>query len=133
MNTLEERLERSGYTKRLADNERDMRLVENARREFELSGNALPPEMLEFEKAVIDEAAALAAEYESTVRIVDTRNDLEFALLQTQEQLELAAEQLERTDPEQAAKIRSVFGDLNDATARMTDDCQKEIARFLEK
>ncbi|MGB5013378.1 MAG: hypothetical protein WBO68_05050 [Pyrinomonadaceae bacterium] len=112
MNTLEERLERSGYTKRLADNERDMRLVENARREFELSGNALPPEMLEFEKAVIDEAAALAAEYESTVRIVDTRNDLEFALLQTQEQLELAAEQVEETDPEQAAKIRSVFGDL---------------------
>ena len=112
MNTLEERLERSGYTKRLADNERDMRLCENARREFELSGSELSPEMLEFEKAVIDEAAGLAVEYEATVKLVDSRTDLEFELLQMQEQLELAAEQVEETDPEQASKIRSVFGDL---------------------
>ena len=112
MNTLEERLERSGYNKRLADNERDMRLCESVRLEFGLSGTALTPEMLEFEQAVIDEKVALDAEYESTVRIVDSRNDLEFALLQTQEQLELAAEQVEETNPDQAAKIRSVFGDL---------------------
>ena len=112
MNTLEERLERSSYNKRLADNERDMRLCENARLEFGLSGNALTPEMLEFEQAVIDEKAALDAEYESTIKLVDSRNDLEFALLQTQEQLELAAEQVEETNPDQAAKIRSVFGDL---------------------
>ena len=112
MNTLEERLKSSGYAERLAENERDVRLVENARREFELSGREMAPEMLEFEKAVISEKAALAAEYEATVNLVDTRNDLEFALLQTQEQLELAAEQLEETDPDQAAKIRSVFDNL---------------------
>lgn len=112
MNTLEERLERSGYYKSLADNERDMRLCENTRREYELTGRELTPEMLKFEQAVTDEKAALDAEYESTVKVVDSRNDLEFALLQTQEQLELAAEQIEETDPEQASKIRSVFRDL---------------------
>ncbi len=112
MNTLEERLERGGYVKRLADNERDMRLCENLRREFQLSGHKLTPEMLDFEQAVIDEKAALDAEYESTVRVVDSRNDLEFALLQIQGQLELAADDLEETDPEQAAKIRSRLGDL---------------------
>lgn len=112
MNTLEARLERSGYAKRLADNERDMRLVENVKLEFELSGNELSPELLDFEQAVINEAAALAAEYESTVRVVDSRNNLELELLQMQERLELAAEQVEETDPERAAKIRAVFGDL---------------------
>ncbi|MEQ1604860.1 MAG: hypothetical protein ABL999_08325 [Pyrinomonadaceae bacterium] len=112
MNTLEERLERSRYAQRLADNERDMRLVENARREFELSGREMSPEMLKFEKAVVNEAAALAAEYESTVKLVDIRNDLEFELLQMQERIELATEELEETDPEKSAKIRSIFGNL---------------------
>ena len=112
MNTLEERLNRSGYAERLAENERDVRLCENARREFELSGREMALEMIDFERAVLDEKAAPAAEYEATVNLVDTRNDLEFVLLQTQEELELAAEQLDKTDPDEAAKIRSVFGDL---------------------
>ena len=112
MNTLEERLESGGYNERLADNERDMRLCENARREFELSGREMAPEMLKFEKAVIDETAALAAEYEATVNLVDSRNDLEFALLQIQATLERSADELEETDPEQAAAVRSRLDDL---------------------
>jgi len=109
MNTLEERLERSGYNKSLADNERDMRLVENVRREMELTGQELTPEMLEFEQAVIDEKAALDAEYAATVKLVDSRNDLEFALLEIQAHVELAADKLEQTNPEEAERIRSVF------------------------
>ena len=112
MNTLEERLERNGYTRRLADNERDKRLCENVRRGCEMTGLELTPEQLEFEQAVMEEAASLAAEYEATVKLVDSRNDLEFFLLQTQEEMEIAAEECEETDPEKAAKIRSVFGQL---------------------
>ena len=112
MNTLEERLERNGYTARINANERDKRLVENAKRECEFSGTELPPHMREFEAAVRNEEASLAAEYESTVRLVDSRNDLEFALLEMQETLELAAEDCEKTDPERAATIRSLFGDV---------------------
>ena len=111
MNKLNERLEKCGYSKRLADNERDVRLVENMRRNLVLSGSELSREMLASKKAVKDETAGLAVDYEATVRVADTRNDLEFALLQTQEQVELAAEQLEETNPEQAPKIRSGFGD----------------------
>ena len=99
MNTLEERLERDGYTERLADNERDMRLCENVRRECELGGREMSPEMLRFEQAVIKVAASLAAEYDSTVKLVDARTDLEFELLQMQERVELAAEEIEKTDP----------------------------------
>ncbi len=112
MNTLEERLERSGYAEQLAENERDLRLCENVRRDCEMAGRELTPEQLKFEQAVIEAAAALAAVYESTVKLVDSRNDLEFYLLQTQEELEIAAEECEETDPEQAANIRSLFGDL---------------------
>ena len=88
MNTLEERLERDGYTARINANERDKRLVENAKRECEFSGTELPPHMREFEEAVRNEEASLAAEYESTVRLVDSRNDLEFALLEMQEKID---------------------------------------------
>ncbi|MFZ1701378.1 MAG: hypothetical protein WAU71_11185, partial [Pyrinomonadaceae bacterium] len=88
MNTLEERLERAGYNKRLADNERDQRLIASQKLECELRGVQPTQSIYDFEKAVRDEATALAAEYDSTVKLVDSRNDLEFALLEIQDAVE---------------------------------------------
>ena len=102
MNTLEERLERSGYSGRLAENERDKRLVENAKLACELSGSELPPELVQFDEAIRKVDTALAGEYESTVRLVDSRNDVELELLQILERMELAAEECEETDPERS-------------------------------
>ena len=114
MNTLEERLERSGYTKRLKEQEQDKKLVESIRREHKLSGRKLPASFHKFEESVRQCDAALAKEYEATAKLVDSRNDLEFALLEIQETVELAAEECEETDPERAAKMRSLFGGLGD-------------------
>lgn len=114
MNTLEERLERSGYYKRLKDNERDRGLVDTAKRDLAFSGGGLPAEMLEFQQAVIDETTALAAEYESTVKVVDARNDLEFALLQIHNAAEIAADDLEQANPKKAAELRALFDQVQD-------------------
>lgn len=109
MNTLEERLERNGYNKRLAENERDGQLVETLKRDAALSRRELPPDLQKLDEAVRNEAAALAAEYASTVKLVDARNDLEFALLEIQDAAEATADELEKTDPAEAARIRALF------------------------
>ena len=126
MNTLEERLERSGYTKRLKEQEQDKKLVESIRRDHKLSGRKLPASFYKFEEEVIKYDAALAAEYERTAARVDSRNDLEFTLLELQEQLEIAAEECEATDPERAAKMRSIFPNALEKTAGRSQDDRNE-------
>lgn len=112
MNTLQERLDRNGYTAGMKELEGDKRLIETVKRDYQLRGAELPEEIRDFEESVRNVEAARAGEYESTVAVVDSRNDLEFLVLEMAERLELAAEECEKTDPEKAAKIRSLFGDL---------------------
>ena len=109
MNTLEERLKKSEYYERLRENERDKELIASMKRELELSGQEMPPELRKFEESVRNVDAALAAEYEATVAVVDARNDLEFTLLDIFQRLEDAAEECEETDPEKAEQIRSIM------------------------
>jgi hypothetical protein len=104
--TLEQRLDECGYTREMAQLEKDRELIETAKRDFRMAGRPLPPSIANFEKECDKVEKNLTELYERQVAVFDSRNTLEMTMLQAYEKMELQADELEATDPERAAKIR---------------------------
>jgi hypothetical protein len=104
--TLKQRLDECGYTREMEQQKKDRELIETAKRDLRMQGKPFPQSLLDFEKECDKCDKSLAELYERTVAIFDSRNDLEFTLLQTYEGLQLRAEEYDATDPEKAAKVR---------------------------
>lgn len=116
---LEKQLKEQGYNRAKADVATFIEMRDALRG---MLANA-PPERVEegrdllalMDAKVIEAEKVLADEYAKTIAYVDANNDAELTALQIEEIAELAAEELDKTNPEAADRARAIMRNDPDA------------------